>query len=573
MSIQNTFKACLSDVTKALTEANVGINVKSRYVENSYLVVLYKGAKLPFKNDAVIWRGQFNDKGPLKKISPCFTFVVYHRDAFLADFHRKSAHAIVAACTKMLHIANEPSKKRTSSPPSHSDPSQTVLSHSKSGLKRAKNAANVNTEEEARDELVVQTTQEMMVDVIHSVVTDCVQTVVGFETILKGVPKVVAKEMSSLFVHEEVFLAIEKASRWTFQDVCVISDELEKERFCSDVAEAIINEALRKRDLQDFHRVETVNLNECLFDSEFNFSPLNDSLPSMEGFSPIQPKDLSKTFSELPSHQEAEAVRWSVHQQTENTQHSVSFRQPSFEVQPNRYGQFIPAPRPQTWPTFNPYTAIPCDQVQSPFGFQPQQFSQQLHPQRYFNHFERQSQFPQSQFPPTFHPQSQLPSAFAPQSHFASPSPPFQHPSQFASPFVPQPQFPHAAEHVTTPVSYGLNDGIKAYWNHHYWVKKWGTPKKETLPKGSSGKTRKENIPRIQSDEMQFKNDKACALAAHYGGVCIAMEQQNKTVKTGLICNKCRVYLHEECSTQYHSFYAAERFDAEAFNRAKSTSA
>ena len=44
---------------------------------------------------------------------------------------------------------------------------------------------------------------------------------------------------------------------------------------------------------------------------------------------------------------------------------------------------------------------------------------------------------------------------------------------------------------------------------------------------------------------MQFKNDKACALDAHYGGVCIAMEQQNKTVKTGLICNKCRVYLQE----------------------------
>ena len=62
MSIQNTFKACLFDVTKALTEANVGINVKSRYVENSYLVVLYKGAKLPFKNDALIWRGQFNDR-------------------------------------------------------------------------------------------------------------------------------------------------------------------------------------------------------------------------------------------------------------------------------------------------------------------------------------------------------------------------------------------------------------------------------------------------------------------------------------------------------------------------------
>ena len=40
MSIQNTFKACLSGVMYALTEANVGINVKSRYVENSYIVVL-----------------------------------------------------------------------------------------------------------------------------------------------------------------------------------------------------------------------------------------------------------------------------------------------------------------------------------------------------------------------------------------------------------------------------------------------------------------------------------------------------------------------------------------------------
>ena len=76
----------------------------------------------------------------------------------------------------------------------------------------------------------------MIVDVMHCIATDTVKKVSAFENILKGVPTVVAKEMSSLFVHEEIFLAIKKASCWTFQDMCVRSDELEKERFCSDVA-------------------------------------------------------------------------------------------------------------------------------------------------------------------------------------------------------------------------------------------------------------------------------------------------------------------------------------------------
>ena len=59
-----------------------GINVKSRYVENSHLVVLYNGAKLPFKNDAVIWRGQFYDKGP---------------------FFRRSLHVLLSWCITGMH--------------------------------------------------------------------------------------------------------------------------------------------------------------------------------------------------------------------------------------------------------------------------------------------------------------------------------------------------------------------------------------------------------------------------------------------------------------------------------------
>ena len=57
----------------------------------------------------------------------------------------------------------------------------------------------MNTEEEARDELVVQTTQEMMVDVMHCIVTDSVQKVAAFENFLKDLRKVVAKEMSFFF--------------------------------------------------------------------------------------------------------------------------------------------------------------------------------------------------------------------------------------------------------------------------------------------------------------------------------------------------------------------------------------
>ena len=83
MSIQNTFKACLSGVMYALTEANVGIDVKSHYVENSYIVVLYKGAKLPFKNNAVIWCDQFNDKGAFEEdLSMCYCRGVSQKDAF-----------------------------------------------------------------------------------------------------------------------------------------------------------------------------------------------------------------------------------------------------------------------------------------------------------------------------------------------------------------------------------------------------------------------------------------------------------------------------------------------------------
>ena len=98
---------------------------------------------------------------------------------------------------------------------------------------------------------------------------------------------------------------------------------------------------------------------------------------------------------------------------------------------------------------------------------------------------------------------------------------------------------------------------------------KVGHSKKETLPKGKSGTQRKENFPRIESTAMDFKNDKPCVLAREYEGVCVAMEQQNKTAMTSLICKECKVYLHEECSTMYHCFYAKEKLDAVAFNKLK----
>ena len=68
--------------------------MKSRYLRNSSVVVLFKGRKLPFANDPVSWMGQFDAKSPLKKVAASKQLSIYHRDKFLEDFDHKLDAAI-----------------------------------------------------------------------------------------------------------------------------------------------------------------------------------------------------------------------------------------------------------------------------------------------------------------------------------------------------------------------------------------------------------------------------------------------------------------------------------------------
>ena len=211
MNIHQTFTACLASVKKTLAEAEV--TVKSRYLGNCSVVVLFKGPKLPFANDPVSWMGQFEAKCPMKKVVADKQYVIYHRDKFLEDFNGKSDAAILKAVGNMLQISTKRSAKQSA------DESSENLGAATSGkvsLKRAKNAAKLDTDANVCEEMIVQTSQELCVELIHETVIEGIKEHDCFQRILSSVPRIVANEMAASLIDEELenvlSIAVHKSS-------------------------------------------------------------------------------------------------------------------------------------------------------------------------------------------------------------------------------------------------------------------------------------------------------------------------------------------------------------------------
>ena len=199
MNIHQTFTACLASVKKALAEADV--TVKSRYLGNCSVVVLFKGPKLPFANDPVSWMGQFEAKCPMKKVATDKKYVIYHRDKFLEEFDGKSDASILKAVGNMLQLSTKRSAKQSANESSENSGAATS---GKVSLKRAKNAAKLDTEADVCEELIVQTTQELCVELIHESVIEGIKGQDCFQTILASAPLIVSKEMAASLIDEEL---------------------------------------------------------------------------------------------------------------------------------------------------------------------------------------------------------------------------------------------------------------------------------------------------------------------------------------------------------------------------------
>jgi hypothetical protein len=98
-----------------------------------------------------------------------------------------------------------------------------------------------------------------------------------------------------------------------------------------------------------------------------------------------------------------------------------------------------------------------------------------------------------------------------------------------------------------------------SYFVKHHWIKSWGA-KASKLPGGTKG--RKENVPKAPEDVAYYKHPKKCALYAFKkkeGSKCPGVLLRDVCKESQLICAHCAVFLHAECHTMYHMFYAKER--------------
>ena len=600
MNIHQTFTACLASVKKALAEADV--TVKSRYLGNCSVVVLFKGPKLPFANDPVSWMGQFEAKCPMKKVATDKKYVIYHRDKFLEEFDGKSDASILKAVGNMLQLSAKRSAKQSANEGSENSGAATC---GKFSLKRAKNAAKLDTEADVCEELIVQTTQELCVELIHESVIEGIKGQDCFQTILASAPLIVSKEMAASLIDEELENVLSIAGHMssvpppqtTYTSSCEephleIEEELTNETFSPftfvlspDSTNGFASDSLYPAVL------EPRNLN-FFPDSEHEDSG-NAATSEQAGGAGnnAAPINTSMSLGGSLSHQGVLNSNTSPPQLCGDLMSPYTQTHPMFHPEPRNLNFF---PDSEHEDSGNAATseqaggagnnAAPINTSMSLGGSLSHQgvLNSNTSPPQVCGDFMS----PYTQTHPMFHPHgwygtpqpgyaNYQPPQIHPQASFFYPHPPIQPMQLCASVQTPFAYPPHLGQQMQQfPSSHpqptgNTNFDVRGYFKRHAWVKKWATPKKETLPKGKSGKQRKENIPRIDSTSMDFKNDKPCVLAREYGGVCVAMEQQNKTAMTSLICKECKVYLHEECSTMYHCFYAKEKLDAVAFNKLK----
>ena len=523
MNIHQTFTACLASVKKALVEADV--TVKSRYLGNCSVVVLFKGPKLPFANDPVSWMGQFEAKCPMKKVATDKKYVIYHRDKFLEEFDGKSDASILKAVGNMLQLSAKRSAKQSANEGSENSGAATC---GKVSLKRAKNAAKLDTEADVCEELIVQTTQELCVELIHESVIEGIKGQDCFQTILASAPLIVSKEMAASLIDEELENVLSIAGHMS-------SVPPPQTTYTSSCEEPHLE-------------IEEELTNETFSPFTFVLSPDSTNGFASDSLYPavLEPRNLNF----FPDSEHEDSGNAATSEQAGGAGNNAAPINTSMSLGGSLSHQGV----------LNSNTSPPqlCGDLMSPYT----QTHPMFHPHGWYG--TPQPGYANYQ-PPQIHPQAS----------FFYPHPPIQPMQLCASVQTPFAYPPHLGQQMQQfPSSHpqptgNTNFDVRGYFKRHAWVKKWATPKKETLPKGKSGKQRKENIPRIDSTSMDFKNDKPCVLAREYGGVCVAMEQQNKTAMTSLICKECKVYLHEECSTMYHCFYAKEKLDAVAFNKLK----
>ena len=151
--------------------------------------------------------GQFDAKSPLKKVAASKQLSIYHRDKFLEDFDHKSDAAILKAVGSMLQLPMKRSAKVLAPIGSSEGSSAAKSSKVSLGLKRAKNAARLDTDLDECEKMILQTKQEMMVQVIHECVSGAINEQTRLEKALESVRFSIAKEMAAQLVDEQLEMA------------------------------------------------------------------------------------------------------------------------------------------------------------------------------------------------------------------------------------------------------------------------------------------------------------------------------------------------------------------------------
>ena len=87
--------------------------------------------------------------------------MLYHRDTFLDEFQNKSPEEIITLTKKLVGISGGKSIKKKR------EGIEKTVTQSKAGLKRYKQPQNVNTYEDACDQIVLQVAQDESLQIIH----------------------------------------------------------------------------------------------------------------------------------------------------------------------------------------------------------------------------------------------------------------------------------------------------------------------------------------------------------------------------------------------------------------------
>jgi hypothetical protein len=169
MYSEKVFKETLKKVKDALFMNPQGVQVWNSYVSerNSHVVLVYVGKK-PFRTDEVTLWGQFPGKGPLRKVQKGFALL--GGELFVEEFLKIKKGDIVSAASKMIGVDIN---QETDAEGTISDKQAKRAKHGtepakpkEKGILRMKSAQNVDTVEEAAEQLIMKAAEDMAMEVI-----------------------------------------------------------------------------------------------------------------------------------------------------------------------------------------------------------------------------------------------------------------------------------------------------------------------------------------------------------------------------------------------------------------------